>query len=117
MKEGYFADIAIFDPATIADRATFEKPHQYAVGMKHVLVNGQIVLKDGEHTGAMPGRALKGPGARAQRPGDALWNALASMQGLRGPDGRRYKPGDRRDEDPISRGRIALDLKERAHGS
>ncbi len=63
LKAGYFADIAIFDPATVADRATFEKPHQYSVGMKHVLVNGQIVLKDGEHTGATPGRALKGPGA------------------------------------------------------
>jgi N-acyl-D-amino-acid deacylase len=63
LKEGYFADVAIFDPAAIADRATFEKPHQYAAGMRHVLVNGHIVLKDGEHTGAKPGRALKGPGA------------------------------------------------------
>ena len=67
LKEGYFADVAVFDPATIADRATFEKPHQYAVGMKHVLVNGQIVLKEGEHTGATPGRALKGPGAQRGR--------------------------------------------------
>ncbi|HET7697712.1 MAG TPA: D-aminoacylase [Vicinamibacterales bacterium] len=64
LKPGFFADVAVFDPATIADRATFEKPHQYAVGMKHVLVNGRIVLKDGEHTGATPGRALKGPGAK-----------------------------------------------------
>ena len=64
LKEGYFADVAIFDPAAVADRATFEKPHQYAAGMRHVLVNGQIVLKDGEHTGALPGRALKGPGAK-----------------------------------------------------
>jgi N-acyl-D-amino-acid deacylase len=63
LKEGYFADVAVFDSAAIADRATFEKPHQYAVGMKHVLVNGQIVLKNGEHTGALPGRALKGRGA------------------------------------------------------
>jgi N-acyl-D-amino-acid deacylase len=62
LEEGMFADIAIFDPATIADRATFEKPHQYAVGMKHVFVNGVEVLKDGEHTGAKPGRALWGPG-------------------------------------------------------
>jgi N-acyl-D-amino-acid deacylase len=62
IKEGMFADIVIFDPATIADRATFEKPHQYAVGMKHVFVNGQQVLKDGEHTGATPGRAVYGPG-------------------------------------------------------
>jgi N-acyl-D-amino-acid deacylase len=62
IKEGMFADIVVFDPATIADRATFDKPHQYAVGMKHVLVNGVQVLADGEHTGATPGRALWGPG-------------------------------------------------------
>jgi N-acyl-D-amino-acid deacylase len=62
IKEGMLADLAIFDPKTIADRATFEKPHQYAVGMKHVFVNGQQVLKDGEHTGAKPGRAVYGPG-------------------------------------------------------
>ena len=62
IKEGMFADVVAFDPATIADRATFEKPHQYAVGMKHVFVNGVQVLKDGEHTGAKPGLALWGPG-------------------------------------------------------
>jgi N-acyl-D-amino-acid deacylase len=62
LQEGMFADVVVFDPATIADRATFEKPHQYAVGMKHVFVNGAQVLKDGEHTGAKPGRALAGPG-------------------------------------------------------
>jgi N-acyl-D-amino-acid deacylase len=61
IKEGMFADVAVFDPATISDRATFEKPHQYAVGMKHVFVNGVQVLKEGEHTGAKPGRALSGP--------------------------------------------------------
>jgi N-acyl-D-amino-acid deacylase len=64
LKPGQLADVVVFDPAGIADRATFEKPHQYAVGMKHVFVNGVPVLKDGEHTGALPGRALKGPGAR-----------------------------------------------------
>jgi N-acyl-D-amino-acid deacylase len=64
IREGMFADLAIFDPAQIADRATFEKPHQYAVGMKHVFVNGVHVLKDGEHTGAKPGRAVWGPGKR-----------------------------------------------------
>jgi N-acyl-D-amino-acid deacylase len=63
LAPGMFADVAVFDPATIADRATFEKPHQYAVGMRHVFVNGVQVLKDGEPTGATPGRALKGPGA------------------------------------------------------
>jgi N-acyl-D-amino-acid deacylase len=64
IREGMFADIAVFDPQTIADRATFEKPHQFAVGMRHVFVNGVHVLKDGEHTGAKPGRKLAGPGAR-----------------------------------------------------
>lgn len=62
LQEGYFADVVVFDPRTIADRATYDKPHQYAVGMKHVFVNGVQVLKDGTHTGAKPGRALWGPG-------------------------------------------------------
>jgi N-acyl-D-amino-acid deacylase len=62
LKEGYFADLAIFDPANIDDRATYQKPHQYAVGMKHVFVNGVQVLKNGKHTGAMPGRVVRGPG-------------------------------------------------------
>jgi N-acyl-D-amino-acid deacylase len=62
LKEGMFADVVVFDPATITDHATFEKPHQYATGVKHVFVNGAQVLKDGEHTGAKPGRALWGPG-------------------------------------------------------
>jgi len=64
LKEGYFADVVVFDPKTVADRATFEKPHQYAVGMRHVFVNGRQVIKDGEHTGAKPGRALWGPGKK-----------------------------------------------------
>lgn len=64
LKEGYFADVVVFDPKMIADKATFEKPHQYAAGMKHVFVNGAQVLKDGEHTGAKPGRALWGPGKK-----------------------------------------------------
>jgi N-acyl-D-amino-acid deacylase len=62
LKEGMFADVVVFDPATITDHATFEKPHQYATGMKQVFVNGVQVIKDGEHTGAKPGRALWGPG-------------------------------------------------------
>lgn len=62
LKPGMFADVVIFDPNTIADRATFENPHQLAVGVKDVFVNGIHVLKDGEHTGAKPGRALYGPG-------------------------------------------------------
>jgi N-acyl-D-amino-acid deacylase len=62
LKTGLFADVVVFDPATITDRATFENPHQYSVGVKHVFVNGVQVVKDGEHTGAKPGRALWGPG-------------------------------------------------------
>ena len=62
VKEGMFADIVVFDPSTIADRATFENPHQYAVGVRHVFVNGSQVIRNGEHTGARPGRALWGPG-------------------------------------------------------
>lgn len=64
LEEGMFADIVVFDPETIADRATYEKPHQYAVGVRHVLVNGRLVLENGEHTGALPGRALWGPGKK-----------------------------------------------------
>lgn len=62
IREGMFADVVVFDPASIADHATFEQPHQYATGMKHVFVNGVAVLKDGEHTGAKPGRAVWGAG-------------------------------------------------------
>ena len=62
IKEGMFADVVVFDPKTIADKATFEKPHQFAVGMTHVFVNGVQVLANGQHTGAKPGRALWGPG-------------------------------------------------------
>lgn len=62
IKAGHHADLAVFNPATIADRATFDKPHQYAVGMRHVFVNGVQVLRDGEHTGATPGRVVRGPG-------------------------------------------------------
>ena len=63
---GQYADVVVFDPKTIADRATYEQPHQYAVGMRHVWVNGVRVLKDGEHTGAKPGRVVRGPGVRTK---------------------------------------------------
>jgi N-acyl-D-amino-acid deacylase len=59
---GFFADVVVFDPRTINDRSTYEKPHQYATGVRHVWVNGVQVLKDGEHTGATPGRVVRGPG-------------------------------------------------------
>jgi N-acyl-D-amino-acid deacylase len=64
---GYFADIAIFDPAKVSDHATFEKPHQYSTGMVHVFVNGVQVVKDGQHTGAKPGRVVRGPGWKGKR--------------------------------------------------
>jgi len=66
LRAGMFADVAVFDPAAITDRATYEQPQQYAVGMRHVFVNGVQVLADGEHTGATPGRALWGPGKTAR---------------------------------------------------
>ena len=62
LKEGYFADVVVFDPLTIRDNATFERPHQFSTGVIHVLVNGTQVIKNGEHTGAKPGRVVRGPG-------------------------------------------------------
>jgi N-acyl-D-amino-acid deacylase len=62
LKTGYFADIAIFDSNAIQDHATFAEPHQLSTGMVHVFVNGQQVLKDGKHTGELPGRVVRGPG-------------------------------------------------------
>lgn len=59
---GNFADVVVFDPATIVDHATYEQPHQYATGVRDVLVNGRIVLRNGEHTGALPGRVVRGKG-------------------------------------------------------
>ena len=62
LQPGYFADVVVFDPDAIIDRATFEEPHQLADGVHHVFVNGTLVIRDGEHTGALPGRFVKGPG-------------------------------------------------------
>jgi N-acyl-D-amino-acid deacylase len=62
LAPGYFADVVVFDRAKMQDHATFENPHQYSAGMVHVFVNGAQVLKDGEHTGARPGRVVRGPG-------------------------------------------------------
>lgn len=67
LKPGYFADVVVFDPDTIQDHATYENPHQYATGVVHVFVNGVQVLKDGEHTGATPGRVVRGPGWKGRR--------------------------------------------------
>ena len=62
LEPGFYADVVVFDSETIADRATFEKPHQYAVGVKHVWVNGEQVIANGGPTGAKPGRVVRGPG-------------------------------------------------------
>jgi len=67
LRTGYFADVVVFDPHTIQDHATFEKPHQYSTGVVHVWVNGTQVLRDGEHTGATPGRVVRGPGWKPTR--------------------------------------------------
>lgn len=67
LTEGYFADLAIFDPEKIQDHATFAEPHQYSTGMVHVFVNGEQVLKDGEHTGATPGQVVRGPGYKENK--------------------------------------------------
>jgi N-acyl-D-amino-acid deacylase len=62
LAPGYFADVVVFDPKTIQDHATFDKPHQYSTGVRDVFVNGVQVLRNGEHTGALPGRVVRGPG-------------------------------------------------------
>ena len=67
LKPGHFADVVVFDPAKIQDHATFDHPHQYSTGVVHVFVNGTQVLKDGEHTGAKPGRVVRGPGWKGKK--------------------------------------------------
>ena len=64
LKPGHFADVVVFDPAKVADHATFDDPRQYATGVRDGCGNGTQVLKDGEHTGAKPGRVVRGPGYR-----------------------------------------------------
>lgn len=74
LRIGYHADLVAFDPASIRDNATFDDPHRYATGMVHVFVNGEQVLENGEHTGALPGRVVRGPGWtgwQAETPADA----------------------------------------------
>jgi N-acyl-D-amino-acid deacylase len=66
LTPGYYGDVVVFNPATIIDKATFDKPHQYATGVVHVFVNGVQVLANGEHTGAKPGRVVRGPGYKAK---------------------------------------------------
>ena len=64
LEKGFFADVVVFDPNTIADHSTFTNPHKLSTGVAHVFVNGEHVLKDGKHTGALPGRVVRGPGYR-----------------------------------------------------
>ena len=64
LKEGYWADLTLFDPSTVADRATYEQPHQYPVGIPYVIVNGEVVLDNDKHSGRLPGQVLRGPGYR-----------------------------------------------------
>ncbi len=66
LREGYFADLVVFNPATIGDVATYAQPHQVSLGVRWVLVNGAVVVREGEHTGALPGRIVRGPGYRPQ---------------------------------------------------
>ena len=68
LQAGFFADVVVFDPATVQDHATFIETHQYATGVQHVFVNGTAVLRDGAHTGATPGRVVRGPGWRGRKP-------------------------------------------------
>ena len=69
LRPGYAADIAVFDPAAVRDNATYAAPLQYAAGVRHVVVNGQVVVENGAHSGAKPGRFVRGPGCPAERPG------------------------------------------------
>ena len=62
LRAGYYADVVVFEPDSIADHATFDRPHQFSTGVVHVFVNGVQVLRRGEHTGAKPGRVVRGPG-------------------------------------------------------
>jgi dihydroorotase/N-acyl-D-amino-acid deacylase len=62
LKKGMWADVVVFDPATVSDKATFENPNQFSVGMEYVLVNGVPVIAEGKMTGALPGKVLRGPG-------------------------------------------------------
>jgi N-acyl-D-amino-acid deacylase len=78
LRPGHYADVVVFDPETIADRATFEKPHQYAVGVEYVFVNGEAVILNGGPTGAKPGRVVRGPGWTGWNQTQSSPSALAS---------------------------------------
>ena len=65
LREGLMADVVVFDPSQVIDRATFEQPHQISAGVSYVLVNGTLVIDGGKHTGALPGRVIRGPGYKS----------------------------------------------------
>ena len=89
LSPDFFADVVVFDPRVIADRSTYEAPRRFAVGVRHVFVNGVQVVKDGEHTGALPGRALHGQGARRAADPPAR---RASVAPSRRDSGERRRP-------------------------
>jgi N-acyl-D-amino-acid deacylase len=75
IRAGYVADLTIFDPETVSDKATFEQPHAYAQGVRHVIVNGRLVLEGGEMTGLLPGGPVYGPGMSDPAPAPAASDA------------------------------------------
>ena len=78
LRPGFYADVVVFNPDSITDHATFDRPHQFSTGVVHVFVNGVQVLRDGEHTGAKPGRVVRGPGWTG-------WGASPASTPGRGP--------------------------------
>jgi N-acyl-D-amino-acid deacylase len=89
LKPGYFADVVVFDPKTVTDHATYSEPHRYATGMEHVFVNGTRVLAGGEHTGALPGKAVRGPGWRGWKKAEVP----AAIHGIPSESGMTQDPG------------------------
>ena len=83
VRPGYVADLAIFDPQTVSDKATFEKPHAYAEGVRHVVVNGRLVLSDGEMTGVLPGGPVYGPGTQPAARGDEAAATVTAVDAAR----------------------------------
>ncbi len=92
VREGFFADLVVFDPEAVAERSTYERPHQLAQGMVHVLVNGQAVIREGEATGARPGRFVRGPGVPPPTGGAAAASEPGADEVAGGVDGGEGPP-------------------------